>query len=401
MKAWSYQTARRPDALYVIGSLDMGGAERHLVQILPELKRRGWQVEVYCVAKRGVMADALEKQGVPVHTPVISAKPNSGLVRRMVRLLAAMRGLTVHLGARRPQLVHFFLPEAYIVGEVCALISRTPVRVMSRRSLNDYQQGRPISRWIERVLHRTIRHALGNSRAVVEQLRAEGFSAGQVSLIYNGIDLDQLRARRSRAEVREELGLRSSTLVFILVANLIPYKGHTDALKAFALARPALPADWSVLMVGRDDGIGDSLRTEAEALGLGGHVQWLGMRRDIPDLLASSDVGLLCSHQEGFSNAILEAMGMGLPVIATDVGGNAEAVLDGQTGLIVPARAPARLAEAIAALADWDRRAKMGPAARLRVESLFSLPRCVDQYEDCYRKLSVDPRGSGGEVRCQ
>lgn len=377
----------------------MGGAERHLVQILPELRRRGWLVEIYCVSKRGVMADVLEDEGVLVFTPPISAKPDSGYARRMVRLLAAFWGLVVHLGLRRPRFVHFFLPEAYMLGEVCALIAGTPVRIMSRRSLNDYQRGRPISRWVERRLHRTIHHALGNSRAVVEQLHAEGLPADRVGLIYNGIDLSQLQARRGRAEVRLELALAPKALVYVLVANLIPYKGHRDALQAFALAKSALPDEWAVLMVGRDDGIGESLRGEAAALGIGDHVKWLGMRRDVPDLLAASDVGLLCSHQEGFSNAILEAMGAGLPVVATDAGGNAEAVQEGQTGFIVPVRAPARMAEAIVALADKERRDKMGSAARTRVESQFSLPGCVDRYEACYRRLGLAPGKRAGETK--
>lgn len=389
-------TAQRPDAVFVIGSLDLGGAERHLLQVLPELKRRGWQVELYCVTRRGVMADALEEKGVPVYTPTLVGQCKPGILSRVVGVVAALIELTVHLWTRRPALAHFFLPEAYIIGGICALIAQTPVRIMSRRSLNDYQQGRPISRWVERRLHHTMHHVLGNSRAVVEQLNKEGFTVERVSLIYNGIELTQLRSRRGRAEVRLELGIAPMALVYVLVANLIPYKGHRDALQAFAFAQSDLPEGWTVLMVGRDNGIGELLRTEAAALGIGDHVKWLGMRRDVPDLLAASDVGLLCSHQEGFSNAILEAMGAGLPVIATDVGGNAEAVLNGQTGRIVPARSPSHLAEAIVSLADKERREKMGSAARARVESLFSLSSCVDRYESCYRKLGLAPRANPG-----
>jgi len=381
------QSRRRPDIVFVIGSLDVGGAERHLFQITPELRRRGWQVEIYCMACRGPLADALEKEGVAVLTPSIVSKGGATFVRRIRRLIAATWGLFAHLRSTRAPMVHFFLPESYMVGGVCALFARTPVRIMSRRSLNDYQKGRPLARWLERALHRTIQQALGNSQAVVEQLRWEGIPASRLELIYNGINLTELPAQRGRLEMRTALGVEPATLVFVMVANLIPYKGHRDALAAFALAQPRLPERWVVLMAGRDDGIGSSLRAEAAALGLGDHVKWLGARNDVPDLLGASDVGLLCSHQEGFSNAILEAMGAGLPMVATDVGGNAEAVVDGMTGFIVPAHGPARLAEALVASAEPERRQTMGRAARRRIEAQFLLSHCVDQYERCYQRL--------------
>ncbi len=382
---------RRTDIVFVIGSLDLGGAERHLFQVLPELKNRGWMVQLYCVSRRGVMADALEEKGIPVFTPSIAGSSGADIGRRLLRLIAATWGLTAHLCVNQPSAVHFFLPQAYMLGAVCALIARTPVRIMSRRSLNDYQKKRPISRWLERVLHHTTHRVLGNSLAVVDQLRGEGLPAGKIDLIYNGIEVGLLAAKRARAEVRSALGIEADTLVFIMVANLIHYKGHSDALRAFALARSGLKQRWVFLVVGRDDGIGHALREESENLGLGRHVLWVGMRHDVADLLFASDVGMLCSHQEGFSNAILEAMGAGLPVVATDVGGNAEAVVHGSTGYIVPARSPRHLAAALVALADKDRRLTMGKAARERVESRFTLSRCVDAYEICYHLLGTVP----------
>jgi glycosyltransferase involved in cell wall biosynthesis len=186
--------------------------------------------------------------------------------------------------------------------------------------------------------------------------------------------------------------LAAETLVLVLVANLIPYKGHADLLRALAMARDRLADDWTLLCVGRDDGIGGELAALARDLGLGRHVRWLGHRDDGPALLAAADIGLLCSHEEGFSNAILEGMAAGLPMVVTDVGGNAEAVLDDDTGLVVPARDPTRLAEAIVALArDPARRQAMGAAGRRRVATKFTRQACVLAYERLYEGMITAP----------
>jgi glycosyltransferase involved in cell wall biosynthesis len=180
--------------------------------------------------------------------------------------------------------------------------------------------------------------------------------------------------------------------VLALIANLIPYKGHADLLHALALVKQRLPRDWTMLCVGRDDGIGGALAALARDLGLARHLRWLGPRDDVPALLAASDIGLLCSHQEGFANSILEGMAARLPMVVTDVGGNGEAVCDGETGLVVPPRDPARLAEAIVALArDPARRRAMGAAGRRRVAAEFSIEACVSAYERLYEGLIAAP----------
>src|SRR5690606_30322590 len=197
-----------------------------------------------------------------------------------------------------------------------------------------------------------------------------------------------MRATTPRGVTRRQLGIPDAAVVFTMVANLIPYKGHADLLTALAAVREQLPSPWRLLCVGRDDGIGPRLRDQSAALGLAGNVMWLGERRDIANLLSASDIGVLCSHEEGFSNAVLEGMASGLPMVVTDVGGNAEAVIDGDCGLVGPARNPARLGAALLQLAtNPEQRCRLGTAARRRVESEFSLERCIIDYERLYEGL--------------
>ena len=150
-----------------------------------------------------------------------------------------------------------------------------------------------------------------------------------------------------------------------------------------------LPADWRLLCVGCDDGIGAALAAQAAALGLAGHIAFLGVRDDVPALLAAADMALLCSHQEGFPNAVLEAQSAGLAMVVTDAGGTREAVVDAETAIVVPVGDTAALGTAIVRLAtEPGLRARMGAAARARIEREFRLEVAVDAYDRLYARLA-------------
>jgi glycosyltransferase involved in cell wall biosynthesis len=285
--------------------------------------------------------------------------------------------------------VHFFLPASYLVGGPLALLARMPNLVMSRRSLNLYQRKRPLVSRLERWLHKRMDAILGNSGAVVRELiEVEGCPPNRVGLIHNGIDTTAFSGQPDKAAIRAELDIDPKSFVAIIVANLIPYKGHGDLLDALSRVRDRLPQPWTLLCVGRDDGILPQLEDLARAQGIADRVRFLGERKDVPRLLAAGDIGLLCSHQEGFSNAILEGMAAGLPMVVTDVGGNGEAVADGETGFVVPARDAGALSEAIVKLAsEPSLRAKQGKKARARVEAQFSIQTCVSKYDRLYSAL--------------
>lgn len=383
--------------LYVISSLELGGAERHVVHTAINLKRLGWETMIYCIRRRGVELSELKKWNVKLILPPIedTPVPQSALCQLVYSTLSSIKLLRVMI-ACRPTIVHFFLPRAYLLGAPLAIIARIPIRIMSRRSLNYYQARWRVARWLEPVLHRHMSRVVGNSNAVVRQLvEQERCQPEKTSLIRSGIDREQIHDRNEvvRQKMREELGMGDDTWVAITVSNLIPYKGHFELLQALKEVSDDLPNPWLVLCVGRDDGILHQLQRLAAEYGIGDNIRFLGLRFDVPDLLQAADVGLLCSHEEGFSNVILEYMAAGLPMIATDVGGNPEAVVDGKTGLLVPDRDPKALAHALVALArDRKRAARMGAAACQRVERCFTSERCIRKYEELYESLLEDLR---------
>ena len=369
------------DILFVISNLGTGGTEGQLALLASEIVKLGMRAAVYSFSD-GPVRIRLEEFGVEVVVGGANAASREcfGILAKALRLFVFMR-------RRRPAIAHFFLPAAYLVGAPLALLARVPVRVMSRRSLNSYRSN-VLIRSVERCWHRTMHAVLGNSLCVIRELRIEGVANERLGLIYNGIDVKRFSNGRSRDQSRMALGLPSDALTMCIVANLIPYKAHDDLINALALAAMRLPVDWRLLVVGRDDGIGHMLESQARQLSLQDNIAFLGSRDDIGTILNASDIGILCSRTEGFSNAILEGMAAGLPMIVTAVGGNAEAVVNGETGLVVPANDVKRLSAAIVMLANNPAlRIKFGGAGRERVAQHFELGRFVASHQRLYQAL--------------
>ena len=321
-----------PRVLFVINKLARGGAEKHLTKLLPALTARGIAVDLFVLERGGELEPRLAEAGVPIH----GAQGGPAFLR----LPAAALDLYWHIRTTRPDIIHFFLPKSYIVGSLVALIAGHKTCFMSRRSLTHYHRHHPWLARLEMLLHRRMLTVLGNSRAVVAELVKEVGSARKVGLIYNGTEILPLADEVTRTRRRAALNLPAEAFVLVIVANLIGYKGHADLLDALHLVAASLPQPWRLMVIGRDDGIGNQLKMQAVRLGLSDNVMWMGERSDVEAILPAADAGLLVSHQEGFSNALIEAMEQGLPVIATSVGGNMDAVVDGQTGRLVPVRDP-------------------------------------------------------------
>jgi len=371
-----------PKVSIVSPRLDIGGTEKHISRILPELRRRGIDVSLFLLERGGRLESTLAASGVPIFGPTVT----TGSLYQSIR---CAWHLVCHLRKHRPDIVHFFLAEPYLIGSLASMLTGVKVRIMSRRSLANYQAQHLLLAPFERWLHRYTLVLLGNSKAVVDELAQECGNRAKIGLIYNGIESSPAISDATRAKFRRDLGLSDDSFVLTIVANLIEYKGHEDLLQALGLAHERLPPDWRLLIVGRDDGAGASLKTKAVALGLADHIRWLGECQDIDRFLNAADVAVLCSHEEGFSNSLIETMGRGLPAIATAVGGNIDAVIHGETGLLVPVRDPAALAEAILRMAgSLELRSNLGAAARRRVEQLFTLDGCVRRYLNLYKGIA-------------
>jgi glycosyltransferase involved in cell wall biosynthesis len=252
---------------------------------------------------------------------------------------------------------------------------------MSRRSLNDYQKNIPGARFAEKFFHGRVTAVLGNSRAVVDELLDEGVDSGKTHLIYNGVDSKKIHIEQGT----KSLPVQADIFIYC-VSNFIQYKGHKDLIDALAQLKREQYPTWHVVCFGRDDGILSSLKSYARKSGVGDRFSWIENQLAPWEFMQKGQIGILPSHQEGFSNALLEMMACELAVIATDVGGNREA-LESDVGIIVSARNSGEMSGGIRLLLGCaEDRAKYSRRAKLAAQEKFSITAYVDAYEDVYER---------------
>ena len=209
-------------------------------------------------------------------------------------------------------------------------------------------------------------------------------------VLYNGVDTDRFkRDPEARESIRNHLGAKKSDVLLGLIGLLIPRKGHQILLKALSVLVGDHP-QLKLLIMGRsvDEAYTERIKTMANQLGLGANVMLSEPREDIVPVLSALDVFVLPSQGEGFSRALIEAMSVSLPVIASDISGNNEAVIQDKTGFLVPYGDVYLLAEDIQKLVkNRQKSINMGESARKRVEDLFSIKRHVAELQNVYEKL--------------
>ncbi len=370
--------------LYTIGTLDIGGAEGQLVRLVTHLDQKRFEPIVCCLSSAGPYRKAMDDAGIPVKVIGFTGSPHRDLIH-LFRLTGYMRRI-------RPDLVHGFLFWAYIIGTFAARMARIPVVIASRRSLGNFKADKPHYLIIERIANRMTDLILANSEAVKQDVICqEKVSAKKVRVIYNGIDAS-LYNLPSDPMLKAALGISEKARVVGVVANLIHYKGHKFFLDGWASVVKKFPE--SICLFVGDGPLRDKLEATVKVMGLSKSVLFLGTRQDVPLLISFMDLVVHPSLEEGFSNAILEAMAAGKPVVATAVGGNLEAVVHGETGILVGPADPVSLAAAINHfLENPQLRSSMGEAGRQRILKRFDLARMIGETETLYEEL-IDISGN-------
>lgn len=284
-------------------------------------------------------------------------------------------------------MLHTLIPVCNVMGAIAGRLARVPVIVCSRLSLGNYRDNSSAFARLEDYTDRYFTLIHCKSEGIKDDvMRREPVDPDDLRVIYNGIQTQAFGQPFDREPLREEFGLQVGQPVIGMVANLKAYKGHSDLLAAAPDIIERHP-ETRFLFIGRDDGIQVDLEEQVVKLGIHNHVIFAGERHDVPRLLQLMTILVSASHEEGFSNTILEAMASGLPVVATRVGGNLEQVADGITGYLVTPSALGELAESINALLDDpDLAQKMGRRALTRVSSNFSHRAVTDQMREFYHE---------------
>ncbi|HEX5502015.1 MAG TPA: glycosyltransferase [Thermomicrobiales bacterium] len=367
--------------LYPAIGLYHAGAEQQLYALVRGLDKRRFRPIVAPLYPGGVLAESFRA------TPGVEV---IDLNRRGKFDYAPLWRVAALLRARRVDLVQPFLTPATFFGLLPAWLVGTPVKVVTERCgvRHERQFGHRLYQHSEDWLTRFADAVVPNSRAGRESLLARGIPDEKIRVIYNGVNPERLQVDpAARAAHRERLGVPAGGQVVGILASLTEAKDHATFLRAAALVSVRRP-DVRYAIVG-----GGPVQAELEALaaglGLADRVVFCGYQRQVASCLAAWDLLVSASRDnEGLSNSILEAMALGVPVVATAIGGTPELVEDGVTGALTAAGDPAALAAAIeAALADPAAARARAARARQLVESRFSLERMVADYEGLYERL--------------
>lgn len=382
----------RPLVLHLVYRFDTGGLENGVVNLINHMPTGAYRHAV--VALTEVVPGFAQRlrhddvRCVSLHKP---AGHGARLYPRLAQLLRELRPAIVHTRNL-----------AALEMQVPAWWAGVPVRIHGEhgRDVDDLDGTSKRYQWLRRAYRPFVQHYVALSRDLGGYLAQQvGVPAARIAQIYNGVDVQRFRpATAGRDSLAGNPFDDPALFVVGTVGRMATVKAQALLARAFVRAielRPALRQQLRLVMVG--DG---PLRAEAQALldaaGLAG-LAWLpGERADVPDVMRALDCFVLPSLAEGISNTILEAMASGLPVLATAVGGNAELIVPGQTGELVPVADVEALAAALAGMAaNRDRAAAMGVAGRLRVVRQFSLPAMVAAYQDLYDRLSARHRAAG------
>lgn len=359
--------------LLVIDELDIGGTEQQIFELVKRIDRRKY-FPMVCCFRPGRIAREIEAIGVPVFPLRKSSKLDIALIPALVQLM------------RREQidLIQTYLFTANTWARLAAIIARVPIIVSSERNVNMWEQR--YKQILGKLLDRWTQCTIANSNAVKEYLVGKGLASDKIQVICNGVDPQRFTTQDTPETLKAELGIPTHHQVVGLIARLEPAKDVSTFLRAAALVAQQRQAV-SFLIVGGGS-LQKELIDEAKRLGIAERIFFTGPRRDVPRLLTVCDISAMSSLKEGMSNTIMESMAAGKPMVATNVGGNAELIAAGATGLLVPTRDPEALAQALQMLLDDPTLARrMGQQAKQRIAQLFSAESLVGSTEQLYDEL--------------
>ncbi len=370
----------------VVTNFSSGGTEGQVNNLIKVLDHQRFDLQFGCLKKYGLFLDEVERLQLPVREFPIYSFFHPKTWWQLWKMASFMR-------AERIQIAHSYNFYSNVIAVLAARLAGVPVVLASIRDRGIYltPMQMKVQKWICNLADRV----LVNAESIRDWLILQGVPQKKIDLIRNGIDLSLYKQTTQTSDIREELGIPANARLVIMLARLNPQKGINEFLRAAAIVR-AQHLDVHFLVVGDKldykDGsvVSDAdyhlyLHHLTENLRISHCTWYTGHRTDVPALLAQSYVSVLPSYSEGLSNSLIESMAAGLPLVATNVGGNPELVNQGVNGFLVPVMDHEALADAIGTiLDDAELAARFGNASRRLCDESFSMSKMIATIQQLY-----------------
>jgi glycosyltransferase involved in cell wall biosynthesis len=366
----------------VVPTLLCGGTENHFMTLSRALDASRFAVQFACLRRWGPFVTELSERRVPLTEYRVDTFRSMNAFVQQARLARDVRRQAIDI-------VHTYSFYGNVFAIPPGRVS-APVVVASIRDRGPYLTA--MQRRVQRHVCRLADCVLVNAEAVKSWLVADGYDGSRIVVIPNGVDLSRFAMPADRAQLRHALGMPATVKLVAVVSRLAALKGIEDFIDAAALVARRHD-DVRFLVVGEPSPINnrayvDDLQSRARDRGLTDRVIFTGLRSDVPALLSAVDVSVMPSLKEALSNVLLESMAAGAAVVATDVGGTAEALVDGNNGVLIPPGNPTVMADAIVRLVDNPAYAReLGENARRTIRDRYSLDRMVASTETLYDEL--------------
>jgi glycosyltransferase involved in cell wall biosynthesis len=358
--------------LIIIDELEPGGAERVIVDYAKNLSREKYKITVCCLVRGGILAEEIKKLNIPVVILGKKSRYDVSIIAKLVRLMLR----------ERPDIVHTHKFTGNTWGAFAALLTGVPKIFCSEHNVDTWKGN--LEFMIDRIRACFISRDIAVSNEVYEFYRKKvRIPVNKLITIHNGIDPGAFSFSIDRDRKIKELGISNGKPIVANIARLVPQKAQHIFLEAIKILKDR-GITTKYLFIG-DGPIKDDLKSLSERLGISEETRFLGFRKDVLEIMKIVDIAVSTSVREGFSLALLELMAVGVPVVATDVGGNREAIINEETGFLVPESSSEAVANAIERLLmDAGMRLNMSKKAVKRVNEFFTVRKMVERTEVLY-----------------
>jgi glycosyltransferase involved in cell wall biosynthesis len=376
------KTNKKIHISFFIGSLEIGGTEKQFINIINSLDQKKFKIDLHLLSsKKGQLFKELESN-ITVFLPKFKFK---SFLKHIFNFIVSF----FRIRRTKPEIIHCFLPHAYLIAGLIGFLNNHKNIIMSRRSLNNYQRNFkliPIKK-IELFLHKRIKFIIVNARAVRENIINEGAPEKIVKLIYNGFIKPENEQNVLPDNFKKKLGIKKNTFVFLVLANLIPYKNHKLVINAVDELRKFVKTQFKVIFLGSGKNeYKQYLKSLIKEKKIENYFIFKNRTKYIKKFLDITNAGISSSLEEGLSNSLIELISNGITTIATNVGGNSE-ITNNRNGFLIESNNKDQLVKAMKTILSNKNLLKRKSLQSKKDSKKFGLNEMVKNHTIIYENL--------------